>query len=531
MSFNNLYGERSNGGQHGDVFTKPEIVKFMLDEVGYVSTRNLSHVSIMEPSCGEGEFVVEILNRLKISSQLFVFDFNQAFHSCVFASDIDEQKIKVCAKRVANLFPELCNIRENFYTEDYLLSNHQQVDIVIGNPPYIRYEEIPVDKLKIYKKFSAFYYRADIYVPFFEKSLLQLKPNGIHCFICSNRWMRNKYGKMLRKLVAKYNIEKVINMEKVDAFLENVTTYPAITKISNCEKYDALLYADISDLSKMRHIEYTAIKMPNGEDWSDVFNSANNNLSLIEDQNFKIGIGVATGADNIFVSKYLKGKVENELLLPVINAKDLSGDKMKWSGKYLLNPYDKKGQLVSLDKYPLAKSYFEKHKDKLISRHKAKKNPSRWYGTIDAVSPTLKGETKILLPDISGNKFVFIDDGNYYPQHNIYYISGNNSKKLRILAAILMSDFIRQQLDNLTNHMNGGYARWQSQYLRKLRIPTISYIPETLADDLLKCFDDHNISGINYYMTEILSLEKANPSTKSMVNLQTEQLAFSFDFA
>lgn len=71
MNSNNTYGIRSNGGQHGDVFTKPEVVEFMLDEAGYKASDNLSSISIMEPSCGEGEFIIEIIRRLKT----ILFDF------------------------------------------------------------------------------------------------------------------------------------------------------------------------------------------------------------------------------------------------------------------------------------------------------------------------------------------------------------------------------------------------------------------------------------------------------------------------
>ncbi len=81
-------------GRPGEVFTKPEVVEFMLDEVGYVASTNLSKTSIMEPSCGEGEFVIEIVKRLKQSSILFNFDLNKAYQECVSASDIDQKKLK-----------------------------------------------------------------------------------------------------------------------------------------------------------------------------------------------------------------------------------------------------------------------------------------------------------------------------------------------------------------------------------------------------------------------------------------------------
>lgn len=79
----------------------------------------------------------------------------------------------------------------------------------------------------------------------------------------------------------------------------------------------------------------------------------------------------------------------------------------------------------------------------------------------------LQNTPKILLPDNSGNSLLFIDEGRFYPLHNIYYITGEDIHQLKILCSILMSDFVRKQIQRLSNNMNGGYARWQSQNLRK----------------------------------------------------------------
>ena len=56
-SNDSIYGLRSNGGLHGDVYTSPDVVRFMLDKVCYTEDRDLSFVRILEPSCGDGEFV------------------------------------------------------------------------------------------------------------------------------------------------------------------------------------------------------------------------------------------------------------------------------------------------------------------------------------------------------------------------------------------------------------------------------------------------------------------------------------------
>lgn len=533
-SVNNTYGTRSNGGQHGDVFTKPCVVDYMLDMVGYTADKDLSMTSIIEPSCGEGEFIISIITRLAESSSRFGFDFNEAYHRNVNASDLDGTKVLRCIERIKEAFPEIKNPGIKIIVEDYLLAEHDSVDIVIGNPPYIRYEQIPEDKLDVYKnRFATFYYRADMYVLFFEHSLKQLKRGGKHCFICANRWMKNQYGKNLRELVARYyKLTTIINMEGADAFDEEVLAYPAITLIEGRNSNDKLNFAETDDLKELRILQFRELAVPEGNDWSSVFNSVaqTSAFSLIEEQGFKIGIGVATGADSIFISNDIKGRVEDELLIPSLNARDLQGDTLQWGGRYLLNPYDANGRLIPLDAYPKAKRYFESHRERLSGRHKASKNPTAWYGTIDKITPLLQRQPKILLPDISGNTYVFVDEGKYYPLHNIYYITGGTKEQLQLLAALLMSDFVRTQLNNVTNKMNGGYARWQSQHLRKLHIPNVSEINSSLASTLLDCYQQKNIAGINYHTQEIIEQENAR-SAKRRISVRNRQLTLDFDFA
>lgn len=531
-SSNNTYRKRTSGGQHGDVFTKPQVVEYMLDLVGYTADNDLSTVSIMEPSCGKGEFIMHIIHRLKESALRYDFDFNDAYHNHVFASDIDGEKVSCCIKRIKAEFPEIINPELSISTEDFLLANHgRQVDIVIGNPPYIRYEQIPKDKLDVYKRrYATFYYRADMYVLFFEQSLRLLKHDGKHCFICANRWMKNRYGRKLRELVARYyNLRTIINMEGADAFDEEVLAYPAITLIENNKERKAMNYAETTHVEALGAHSFKSLPNPESDEWDNVFNidTYNTISSSIEAQGFKLGIGVATGADSIFISKNIKGIVEDELLVPAINARDLKGDRIQWGGRYLLNPYCKNGSLINLNDFPKAKRYFEMHKARLASRHKALRNPEAWYGTIDKVNPLLQSQPKILLPDISGNDYIFVDKGEYYPQHNIYYITSGKGNELELLAAILMSDYVRTQLNNVTNKMNGGYARWQSQHLRKLRIPTIGNINNTLAEKILECYHTRNLEGINRCTNEIICQER-NTSTDNKRNTHQKYTQLNF---
>jgi len=494
-----LYGVRSNGGRHGDVYTSPVVVGFMLDSVNYIASRNLSSVHILEPSCGEGEFLVEIAHRLLMSAARYHFDASEAFNRNIRAYDIDGEKVDRCRRRIAELGILLSE--ECIQEADFLKAETEKTDIVVGNPPYIRYENIPREMVAFCRyTFSTFHYRCDLYVPFFEKTLASLRPGGLHCFVCSNRWLKNEYGRKLRQLITrKYALKTIVNLEQADAFQEDVLAYPAITVISADKTDGSFEYAECKRVDGLGNLFYCGRRMPEGEDWSSAFiaDFDNPDFLTIEQQGFKIGIGAATGADAIFVSSDLPQKVEAELIMPGINARDLRGNRFQWRGEYLLNPYNADGSLVDLTAYPRASAYLESHRERLSARHVARKSPSRWYKTIDRISPGLLTQPKILLPDISGNTFVFVDEGKFYPLHNIYYITGHSDVQLRLLATFLMSDFIREQLAAVTNTMNGGFPRWQSQHLRKLRLPDLNTLPEKDIQNLLYHYEQREIASIN----------------------------------
>ena len=537
-SSNCVYGERANGGGHGDVPTAPEVVRYMLDLVGYTADKNLSDTIILEPSCGEGEFVVEIAGRLMESALRFGFDAQAAFVRCVYGYDIVEEKIQRCRERIKELGLDPTEAHIN--VGDFLSAKVPEVDVVVGNPPYVRYENIPACQLEYIKNtFPTFHYRADLYIPFFEKTLRALRPGGRHCFICANRWLKNEYGKKLRRLIARcFRLETIVNLERADAFQEDVLAYPAITLISNNTRRETFVYAEVERVGELVNLHPTERNTPVGDDWSDAFiQTEHSHLYTIEELGFKIGIGVATGADNIFISSELPGLVEPELLLPAMNAKDLRGDTMRWHQEYLLNPYTPSGELISLTQYPLAARYLESHRERLADRHVARKNTSKWYKTIDRINPQLTSEAKILLPDMSGNRYIFVDEGRFYPLHNLYYVTGHSVRKLKILSAILMSDIIRQQISSITNNMNGGFPRWQSQYLRKLKVPDFMAMERAQEDKLIQSYDEMDFDAVNSQVSSLydnltaIQNRRATTPRHHSKKKQESQLELAFDFA
>jgi len=508
-----IHGERSNGKAHGVVNTKSEVVSKMLDLVGFRSTNNLSEIKVLEPSAGLGAFAVEILKRLYESSENFSFSFEESLqniHLCELDEDISNQLIQNIHSYLGS--KNVLSTKNNIYVEDFLqLQLQDKYDLIIGNPPYVRNENIPEELKGIYQsKYSTFTHRSDLYIPFFEKALNHLNCGGQLSYVCSNRWLKNQYGKNLRTLIAnQYHVKSIIDLEQADIFEEEVLGYPAITTISNssnCGCYSP--YSEVLDLQSFLQFDQNDnnsiqlnLSTPNW--FSFTFNgySFEKYLKRIEDQNYKIGIGVATGRDSIFIGSQFQDQIESELLLPILTSKGVKTNKIQWQGKYIINPFDKAGNLIKLDKYPLAESYFLSHKEELSKRHVAKKDQTKFYKTIDKINPKLLSQPKIILPDISGNRFIHVDKGDYYPHHNLYYIVGGSYQELCLLASILMSDFIYEQLLHIGNKMKGGYPRWQSQNVRKLRVPILNSIPIGIRESLLQAYTNKDLEKINSIVT------------------------------
>ncbi|PKN29312.1 MAG: hypothetical protein CVU64_08875 [Deltaproteobacteria bacterium HGW-Deltaproteobacteria-21] len=123
-------------------------------------------------------------------------------------------------------------------------------DILIGNPPYVRQEELkgrsvagsdgkPRTLKDVLKgQYECYTGTADLYVYFFERSLQLLRTGGVLSFITSNKYFRAAYGERLRTYLA-YSTRPQVVLDFGDAPVFTSIAYPAILvtkKIRHLEK-------------------------------------------------------------------------------------------------------------------------------------------------------------------------------------------------------------------------------------------------------------------------------------------------------
>lgn len=495
----------------GAVFTRSEVVEFILDLVGYDQKKDLSQLRLLEPSFGAGDFLIPVMHRLIQST----IESKQSFESlspCIRAVELHTATFEATKLKMFHSLIDLGVDRNDalhlvecwLISGDFLLAELDgPFDFVVGNPPYVRQEMIPDVLLNAYRaKFTTLYDRADLYVPFIEHSLQLLCEGGVLGFICSDRWVKNRYGGPLREMISKdYNLRVFVDMVDTPAFHTEVTAYPAIvsiarepageTKIVERPTIESLstLAADLRSGSS--GASSIANVVSGSQPW--VLN-ANKQLPLlrrlevefptIEEAGCKVGIGVATGADSAFIGDYETLDVEPDRKLPLAMTKDIVSGSVIWMGAGIVNPFCTEGGLVPLAEFPRLKQYLESRRDAIEGRHVAKKNRESWYRTIDRIYPDIATRPKLLIPDIKGEANVVFEEGRLYPHHNLYYVI-SDTWDLRALQAVLLSDIAHMFIASYSTLMRGGYLRFQAQYLRRIRIPYWHSVPEEIREDLV----------------------------------------------
>ena len=531
------YWAESIGESRGEVFTKMEVVEFILDLTGWRVGQNLGSKRLLEPSSGSGDFVVPAIRRLLADCPKASLD--ELLH-CIRAVEVgrlafDSLKQRVRAEleahgfasKAINALLDAWLLHADFLTHPF----PHPFTHVVGNPPYLRIEALPKPLMQRYRSlFRTMFDRADIYIAFFEKGLSLLGQDGRLGYICANRWTKNRYGGPLREMIAEhFHMESYIDFTGIDAFHGEVIAYPAVTIIRNrpgtttrivekenvrCEVLTELAECLIEERADPRIKRMDGIAKQSAP-WllSNaarllVIQRLERELPTLEEAGCKVGIGVATGADKAYIGSDVALDVERERKLPLLTRKDLKNNRIDWQGKYVLNPFaEEGGGLVDPDGFPRFKAYLEAHRDQIRKRHVAQKNPKAWFKTIDRIYPELTTKPKLVIPDIQGDPQVAYDEGHYYPHHNLYYVTAADWD-LRALQTVLRSRLANAFVATYSLRMRGDCLRFQAQYLRRIRLPFWEKVSEPMRQALTAAAESADQQLIDQTVRELYGLDE-----------------------
>ena len=143
------------------------------------------------------------------------------------------------AERIARWDPYDQNATADWFDSEWMFGITEGFDVVIGNPPYINIENLPIEtKDYLFNNYQACQGRTDIYIAFLEKSISVLSIKGTMSFILPFAFTTQKYGEKLRQiLIENHTIREIVDASSYRIF-ENAIVYNVILTVGNHKVQD-----------------------------------------------------------------------------------------------------------------------------------------------------------------------------------------------------------------------------------------------------------------------------------------------------
>jgi len=477
--------ERPWQGELCQFFTRNKIVRRCLREIEF--PKNLLSLRLLEPAAGQGAFILPLVPKLVAACRSQKRSF-RALNTIIRAYEIDPvvaAHLRTrCVRALSRAGVGNALAREIakqwVRNEDFLGANlKKRFSHIIGNPPYIRWDAIPVAVREEYKvRFSAFRKRADLYVAFIEHSLRFLTDNGQLAFLCPGTWTRNVYGADVRSaLTTQGHLKSIVDLSELDSFEKQADAYPHFfvfqkggsgpTKISAASakrRRDA-----VRSIKRRFEPSSAPLLLVRADDAVAAINAARGKFPSLEHAGCEIRVGSATGCNSVFLGPRDDLPVESSRLLPFVNAGSIAKGKVTWANTSIVNVFDDEGALVELSKFPRLKAYLHAHKKALKNRAKASKSEN-WWRTIDVLHPDWHSQKKLLVVDISSTPVIGLDKNGFCAGSGVYQIKSSQwplPDLLTLLSAGILGLFVSSFSAGAAN----GFHRFQKKKLAAIPIP------------------------------------------------------------
>ncbi len=402
-------------------------------------------------------------------------------------------------------------------------------DCIIGNPPYIRQEQIKDIKPLLEKQYQNFYNStADIYTYFFALSYHLLKDKGFNAFITSNKYARAKYGAKLRELLLKkttivsymeLNALKVFESAAVDtsimSFIKQTPSKESGFKHYEPTPDDKSNLKSARSLSMRQNALSTESFIFANASFLDLRDKMESVGTPLKDWDIQIYRGILTGANEAFIITTEKReeilnacKTQEErkrteaLIKPILRGKDIKRYSYEWAHLWVIfipwhfpntnNPknMEENEQDFSIH-YPIIYSHLLSHKDKLLKRNKDETGKRyEWY-CLQRWAANYYQEfekEKIVYGEIVQEPRFYLDNGEcelgyFYAEATSFILTGEH---LRYLLGMLHSKLITFAFK--TFYAGGGLGesgyRYKKAFIERLPIPQITEKNQELADKI-----------------------------------------------
>lgn len=384
-------------------------------------------------------------------------------------------------------------------------------DVVIGNPPYIRVQNLEhsiIDYFKI--NYKSFFQKADIYLLFIEKAISLLKENSGLSFINPTLFLSSDYGQGLREFLTQYKVSRIVDFGDLPIF-EEAITYTGIFFInkSNPENIQFKKIESLSNIiSSLNEPKYESFNQSNfgKENWvlkNDKHNNLLNKFQLLQNLGSiaVINSGCFTGFDKAFFvddKTIEENNLEEDVIKPVIMGKEPKKYKLQKPIKKCIYPYklgdNNETEIIEeqafKESFPNCYNYLLNFKNDLENRMDSRKTFKEmgrvWYSYTRKGLINIFDEKKILVGYIvSKNTYCLDEIGYMFSVGRVFAIQPNDKQLSEIILGILNSKVSEFLMSSLCPIKQGGFYKISSQYLNSFPIPILESEIITRIKDLV----------------------------------------------
>jgi adenine-specific DNA-methyltransferase len=542
---------------NGAFFTPDYIIDFIINEMQpKESDTNL------DPSCGCGAFLVGLTEYYK---RTFNKPIRKIVAENIFGSDILKYNIHR-TKLILSIFglqygEDLCETDFNLYHQDSLRASwDQQFDNIIGNPPYVKFQDLSEENrsylIKHWTTVDGGTF--NLYFAFFELGYKLLKPTGKLGYITPNNYFTSLAGESLRRYFQqKKCVTRIIDFSHKKVF--DAQTYTAITFIDKNQN-EEISYDRIKDEYSPKMFLENAngstniLNDFNAKKWRLLKSDEQQNISIIETigtpigKLFNICVGIATLKDEVFFINgrqrendyYIKTtetgtfQIEKDAVKSVYKISDFKTQKeAEQNERKIIFPYQlKKGIATPIPEsdfknmFPKCYQYLLSVREILLARDKGKVKYDPFYvwGRTQGITKTGK---KILNPTFSQHpRFLLIEEEDSYftNGYGIFFKEQKSNglfsdltnpiskvENIDVIQKILNSIVMDYYVSKTSVAIEGGYPCYQKNFIEKFTIPELS------KKEIAKIRNTNNKQEIDEYLINLYQINLPVPNLRSYI--------------
>ncbi len=457
------------------------------------------------------------------------------------------------AEKLANWKPYEQNAVADFFDSEWMFGLGDGFDVCIGNPPYVRQEQIKEFKPIFKSQYDCYTGVADLYVYFYEQGLKLLKNQGILCYISSNKYFRSGYGEKLRKFLANEStIQQLIDFG--DAPIFTAIAYPSIiiaskeqpknhqTRVLNWELGQAVdqfafVFENQSFLMAQKELTADGWRLESSTVLNLLGKLRTTGTPLGEYVNGRFYRGILTGFNEAFVvDRETRDRLiaehpsSAEVLKPFLRGRDVKRWIVEDPDLWLLFiPWhfplhedstivgaSEKAEKELIKRYPAIYKHLLKFKSQLSARNKAETGIRyEWYVLQRCAASYWQEfeQPKIVYQEIATYQAFAWDSQKLYTNNKIFFIPNSTYYLLSILNSQITWFF----LDGIVGKMAGGTYALQSIYISQIPIPN-AQPQEKSAIEIL----------VNYIIYLTAELKDIPSHGEKMVETAEDKLMLSY---